>query len=84
MDQFKKLAKRQGWRKNLALKDDEWSKLSAVIEKRKRDGKETQILVNGQVVDSKKVRRSLKRHQKSGDGSDANLGEEKSPRMTCR
>jgi len=66
VDQFKKLAKRQKWRKNLALKDDEWGQISAVVQKRKRDGKETEVVIDGEVADTKKLKRSIKRHQRDG------------------
>jgi len=82
VDQFKKLAKRQGWRKNFALRDDEWSHLSAVIEKRKRDGKETQVLVNGDVVDGEKVKRSLKRHRRNMQATGEDIGEGKASPKT--
>ena len=74
VDQLKKLARRQNWRKNLALKDDEWSQLSTAVEKRKRDGKETEVLVDGKVADAKKLKRSIKRHQGGGDNVEAPSG----------
>ena len=74
MDQLKKLARRQNWRKNLALKDDEWNQLSTAVEKRKRDGKETEVLVDGKVADAKKLKRSIKRHQGGGDSVEAPSG----------
>ena len=71
---MKKLARRQKWRKNIALRHDEWSGISTTLAKRKHEGKETAIIVHGLSADSAKLERSIKRHQRAGGGVTAASG----------
>ncbi len=63
--QYTRQFKKWGFVKNLADNKSYWTAVSHQMRKRKRDGKESQVVVNGQVIDAKKVRKEVLRHATS-------------------
>ncbi len=59
--QYKNLFKRQQWKKNLPKKD--WIVLGTVLQKRDREGKETRVALDGQLMDPKRLRTELGRYR---------------------
>lgn len=52
----------QEWGVNKQMRSSEWIALSGAIEKRKYEGKETEVLLNGVPIDAKKLKRELQRY----------------------
>ncbi|KAL0263111.1 hypothetical protein SLS55_002087 [Diplodia seriata] len=69
--QYERKFKKWGFRKNLTL--SEWQLVSQRIDKRKRDGKETNLRIDGIPVPPKKLNRAMQRH---GQGPPFNISRE--------
>lgn len=50
------------WKINKNLKASQWAALGDLIAKRKREGKETEVILDGTLLGSKKVKRELGRY----------------------
>lgn len=62
--QYERQFKKWGFRKNLA--PNEWQFVSRRIEKRKREGKDTDLRIDGVAIPEKKLRKAITRY---GQGS---------------
>jgi len=59
-------------RKNIA--GEEWKLISIKIQQRKREGKESEVVFNGKIINPKTVRKELRRHAPAiGDPLDSGI-----------
>ena len=60
---YEKHFKHWKWSKN--QKSEHWEKALALIQQRNRQGKDTDVLVDGVLVSRNKIRKELSRHSKA-------------------
>lgn len=64
--------KRWGFRKNIA--GEEWKLIGIKIQQRKREGKESEVVFNGKIINPKTLRKELRRHAPAiGDPLDSGI-----------
>jgi hypothetical protein len=52
----------KSWKFRKNIKDDEWKFVQARVQKRKRDGKESNVYVDGVLMPATKMRKEVARH----------------------
>jgi hypothetical protein len=58
--QYEDRFRKWGWKKN--SKADTWKFIAHRVDKRKRDGKESNVNVNGEAIEPKKLKKEISRH----------------------